>query len=195
MPGTASPSCPRSTPTASTAKPIPPTSASPMPSAAPTTALITTARMTRHPDTRAGAPRTVGLAPCRSAPNVETSYPKCAEARIDDVAAHAIRRPDDIGVPQVRQRVGERGLQLGIGVRQRQPGRASLPHPHQPDRVHPGRDGRIPVGGRNAGQGDRPPGRPGQPVQPHCGVYLVDHRLARPPSHRVPPSAGPLPRS
>ena len=52
-----------------------------------------------------------------------------AEARIGDVAAHAVRRSDDIGAPQVRQRVGERGLQLGIGVRQRQPGRAS---PHTP---------------------------------------------------------------
>ena len=36
-----------------------------------------------------------------------------AEARIGGVAAHAIRRSDDVGVPQVRQCLGERRLQLG----------------------------------------------------------------------------------
>jgi hypothetical protein len=79
-----------------------------------------------------------------------------AEARIGDVAAYAVRRPENIVLPQVRQRLGERGLQLGIGVGQRYSGRASAPHSHQPDGVHPGRDGRIPILSGHAGQGDRP---------------------------------------
>ena len=59
---------------------------------------------------------------------------RAAEGRVGHVAAHAVRRSGDIGALQVRQRIQERRLQPGIGVRQGQPGRASLPHAHQPER-------------------------------------------------------------
>ena len=111
--------------------------------------------------------------------------PGATEGRVDHVPADAVRRPDDVPAPQARQRIPERRLQPGIRIRQGQSGRASFPYPHQPDRVDTGRGDRIPVGGRHVGQRQPPPARPGQPIQPDRGVDLVDHRLRRPPRHRV----------
>ena len=106
-----------------------------------------------------------------------------AERGVGDVPAHAVRRSDHVVGPQVGQRVPERGLQPGVRVRQRQAGRASLPHAHQPHRVDAGRRDRVPGRGGHVGQRHPPPGGPRQLVQPDRGVDLVDHRLVRPPGH------------
>jgi len=105
-----------------------------------------------------------------------------AEAGIDDVASYAVRRPDDIGVPQVRERLSERGLQLSTGVRSPSP--AGL-RPQTPI----GQTASTPAG-TAASQSAAPiaakvTGCPGQLVQPYRGVDLVDHRLVRPPGHRA----------
>jgi hypothetical protein len=74
-----------------------------------------------------------------------------AEGRVDDVLAHTVRRPDDVLVPQVRQRLTEGCLHVRSSLGQGQARRASFPHAHQPHRVDPGRGDRVPIGGAHVG--------------------------------------------
>ena len=86
-----------------------------------------------------------------------------AEVLVDDVVADAVRRPDDVGVGAVGQRLalGRRHVRVLAG--DRRTGRAALPHAHQPHGV-------------DAGAGD---------VVPHLVGHVGQrHRHGRAPSAR-----------
>ena len=60
---------------------------------------------------------------------------RTTEVVVNDVVPNAVGRPDDVGWTPVRQSRPEARHQVGVRQRDRNAGRASLPHPHQPDRV------------------------------------------------------------
>jgi len=111
-----------------------------------------------------------------------------AEVRIDLVAVDGIGRADDI----LRRKVGQGAAIFSLKVRvflgDDAPGRAALPHTHQPNGVETPGCQRVQVGIRHAAQRDRPPVNPAERVQPGPGVDLVNQGVVAPGGVHVPPS-------
>ena len=101
---------------------------------------------------------------------------RAAEVGVDDVPADAVRRADDVLRHVVGQRLAERGDEAVVLERDRDPGRAALPHPHQPDGVEAELGDRVPLGRRDVAERDRPARARAQLAQPHPRVELVDER-------------------
>ena len=60
---------------------------------------------------------------------------RTAEPLIDDVVTDAVGRSDDVLRLQIGQRGAVAGLDIRVAERDREPGRAALPHSHQPHGV------------------------------------------------------------
>ena len=112
---------------------------------------------------------------------------RAAKGLVNDVAPHAIRRPDDVVGPHIGQGLAERLLQFLVGIGYSQARRAALPDAHQPYRVCPGRGDGVPIGGRDLSQGQPAAGRPRLLVEPNGRIDLVNNRSRRPPVHVIEP--------
>ena len=97
-----------------------------------------------------------------------------AEAVVDDVVAHAVRRADHVLGAEVRQRRAVAGVETGILERDVQAGRAALPHAHEPHRVDAQRGERVPGRARHLVEPQRAAPVAPEPLEPHRGVDLVD---------------------
>ena len=108
---------------------------------------------------------------------------RAAEGGVDDIAPHAVRRADDVGGLQIRQRGAEISPERRVVVRDGESGRAALPDAHQPDGVDARRRDGRPIGGGQIGQASA--GRPARRDRSSShdrGVDLIDHRALRPAS-------------
>jgi hypothetical protein len=110
-----------------------------------------------------------------------------AEALVDLVAPDAVRRPDHIGVAEIRERRPEAGQQVGGVERVLPPCRAALPDAHQPHGVHARRRHVVPLDVGDIGQRRGGSSSTGDVVEPCRGVDLEDDRVARPHGHSSPP--------
>ena len=112
-----------------------------------------------------------------------------AEARVDRVVAHAVRRADHVLVAQIGERRAVAGVELGVGPRDLEARRAALPDAHQPHGVDRQRRERVPLG--VAGTWSSVSARAGarvaaEPPQPDRGVDLVHGRAPRAVASRRP---------
>ena len=97
-----------------------------------------------------------------------------AEAIVDHVVAHAVRRADHVLVAKVGQGARDRPRRAGDRRGRSQAGRAALPDAHQPHGVDGQRGERVPLGcGHLVERSARPRSRPRR-SQPDRGVDLVD---------------------
>jgi hypothetical protein len=100
-----------------------------------------------------------------------------AEVGMDDVIPDREGRPGDVVVRQVGQDPRVLREQVGVGARDRAPGRARLPDPQEPDPVEA--QARDPVQ-RLVGdvvECGRPPRPPGQLAQPDTRIDLVERGI------------------
>ena len=103
-----------------------------------------------------------------------------AEMRIDLVASHAVRGPDDVCVDEAGQCA--LGVATHCGIRRGDAGTfgAALPDAHQPHGVDARSSDVVPHRVGYVGQRDGPTGECREVGQPYPREDLVDHRIRRP---------------
>ena len=89
-----------------------------------------------------------------------------AEASVDDVVAHAIRRADHVLRSQIRQGGAIAAVELRVAPGDLDPGGAALPDTHQPHRIDRQRGERVPLcPGTSSRVSGRPRARPSRSSQ------------------------------